>query len=122
MALFRATVFTDNTEQTVSATAAYVKSIRLYRPRDPATDAFLRLWDAVNPVPGADASDVTIPIVRAGVAPATSRTQPVVVVFPGSGLLFQTAVTAFVSQTPAGGAAPGNTSTPVVEINFAPIL
>jgi len=97
MAVTRLTAFTDTTEQTVTAARAYVKGIRVFNPARTATGMWVQLFNLANPTPGTDLADIVIycPF-------ATSNTSSFAVTFPR--IYFDTAITAFASDTNGGSA------------------
>lgn len=121
MAIFRTSTYDDDTEQTVFATACFVKAIIITPAKTDATNHFLQLWNLTNPDPGTDAPDAVIPIRGTGATALSSIEKPIKVIFPNRGLHFDTACTMLVTTTSTGQTAPAAGDDPVVEIHYAPI-
>ena len=121
MARFRMGALVDDTEQTVSATAAYITSIRCYPGRGSTADIYLQVWNDANPNPATTEPDLVIEILQTGGTALSANVRPTVAVFPG-GLRFTTAITALVTTTAFGATVPTGADVPAVEIDYAPIL
>lgn len=109
MAKARFTTWADTTEQTVLAAPCRVTVIEIEPNFSQSAEVYLQLFNAADPTPGVTAPNLVIPIGTVTTQGVKGKTK---VVFPGGGIRFGTACTAFCSTAAAGGTAPTTTALP----------
>mgnify|MGYP001602307012 CR=1 FL=1 len=130
MAVFTATTWVDDTEQTVSASACRVKCIEVFPNEAQANEVYLQIWDVVDPDPGTTAPMMVLRIPTAdsqGNATVGTWTtsggssRKMKIVFSGYGLVFTTACTILCTTTVSGQTAATTTSLPkLVRVYYQP--